>query len=696
MHPKLGVDVAEIVRVARDKGAVIVKTESEFVRISTDGEAEKATASTLSELTAGGSWRRAVRSDQTDFAEAAVIATGKVFSEDETVTAAADRAYRVPPTVRRSIADALDAYSALLSDGDREIASRLAKNTSVQKSDIEWMHRFFENIEKAQSLHGGKRGQNWARKVLASPEDETLVAGGFEDESVFDYEANNPNILFVAAGDDFENGLVNALYMIEYDDVDSDDFYGNDGDLTLYRWEMGEFVPFTPELGELEAELLIEIDPMTAKSLAHELDAAMRPVDAAPEDIGIGEFTGIDVRDFYPEERNLFDLASSEIDFESLDRFAAIIADATGYSPVERSQNAQRQPRAQGGRFGEGSPEEPSNELEAFAKAKLPEELPLVEDPNALIEDYLARIAGTVSEDDVEEPVATEGDAPAPTPVTAAGPGEGGVDPLYLAIVDSTDKTAVMDCIAITPGEDGTAQAWRREAGKWAHAPEAIDDIRGDTPPPLVELEDEGLIKDVLAQIDESDGQTSAAEDEAVAASAWELAGPSAEKRDEMAKKGQALPDGSYPIANESDLKKAIKAFGRAKDKAAAKRHIKKRARALGRTDLVPEEWKTAAVFDDVHLEPIYGPFGEQVAMIAAGVPGVADTAEDFAAVRRLKNYWARGAGAAKIRWGTPGDLTRCHRHLTKYLKNSGHAWGYCNNLHKEIFGIPNPESGRR
>src|SRR5690606_30745562 len=100
MHPKLGVDVAEIVRVARDGSAVIVKTATEFVRISTDGEAEKQNAATLSELTAGSHWRRSVRADQERYAEAAVIASGKVYSEDDTVTAAADRAYRVPPTVR--------------------------------------------------------------------------------------------------------------------------------------------------------------------------------------------------------------------------------------------------------------------------------------------------------------------------------------------------------------------------------------------------------------------------------------------------------------------------------------------------------------------------------------------------------------------------------------------------------------------
>lgn len=62
-------------------------------------------------------------------------------------------------------------------------------------------------------------------------------------------------------------------------------------------------------------------------------------------------------------------------------------------------------------------------------------------------------------------------------------------------------------------------------------------------------------------------------------------------KREDLAKKGMAMPDGSFPIANAKDLKNAIKAASRAKSPAAAKAHIKKRAKALGLEDLIPEDW---------------------------------------------------------------------------------------------------------
>lgn len=69
----------------------------------------------------------------------------------------------------------------------------------------------------------------------------------------------------------------------------------------------------------------------------------------------------------------------------------------------------------------------------------------------------------------------------------------------------------------------------------------------------------------------------------------------STEERKDDAKSGKALPDGSFPIENESDLENAIHAYGRAKNKAAAKRHIIRRARALGATDKLPEGWTKKA-----------------------------------------------------------------------------------------------------
>jgi len=65
----------------------------------------------------------------------------------------------------------------------------------------------------------------------------------------------------------------------------------------------------------------------------------------------------------------------------------------------------------------------------------------------------------------------------------------------------------------------------------------------------------------------------------------------SREQREDMAESGEALPDGSYPIADKADLQNAIQAYGRAKDKEAAKAHIMKRAKELGLEEMLPENW---------------------------------------------------------------------------------------------------------
>lgn len=65
----------------------------------------------------------------------------------------------------------------------------------------------------------------------------------------------------------------------------------------------------------------------------------------------------------------------------------------------------------------------------------------------------------------------------------------------------------------------------------------------------------------------------------------------STEKREELKEKGQAMPHGEYPIRNRGDLKRAIQAFGRAKDKVKTKAWIIKRAKELNAVDLLPEDW---------------------------------------------------------------------------------------------------------
>lgn len=82
----------------------------------------------------------------------------------------------------------------------------------------------------------------------------------------------------------------------------------------------------------------------------------------------------------------------------------------------------------------------------------------------------------------------------------------------------------------------------------------------------------------------------------------------SPKQRRALAARGQAMPDGSFPIANVADLRNAIQSVGRAANYAKAKAHITRRARALGRTDLLPEDWKAStkkSMWSNIFMPPL-------------------------------------------------------------------------------------------
>jgi hypothetical protein len=58
---------------------------------------------------------------------------------------------------------------------------------------------------------------------------------------------------------------------------------------------------------------------------------------------------------------------------------------------------------------------------------------------------------------------------------------------------------------------------------------------------------------------------------------------------------------------------------------------------------------------------------------------------------RRLVNYWVKGEGAVKIRWGTDKSFDRCVRHLSDKVRDPK---GLCAELHKEATGEWPAEKG--
>ena len=83
---------------------------------------------------------------------------------------------------------------------------------------------------------------------------------------------------------------------------------------------------------------------------------------------------------------------------------------------------------------------------------------------------------------------------------------------------------------------------------------------------------------------------------------------------------------------------------------------------------------------NEKRLFEVYGQSPENSLTAAGGLDRNRGKAE------KLRRYWTIGRGALKIRWNTPGDWTRCYRHLRKYM--GPRAKGYCSLRHKEMTGV--------
>lgn len=731
---------AFVVRVARDGNSLIVNENSEFKIVDKHTGETFVTSKRLDTLVASGSWRRAVGSEKE-------LSSHTPSIEDIEIAITTLPQYRVPNSVKEAITASLEHVHQLeLNDDDHHHINALATDELVALDSVKWINKFFTDYEKPENIHGGFQGKKWASKILSKEE---IVNDDDKSQDATYDTFDDDTFVYLGIGHDKEGGTsVSELASI---DLETD---------AVYMWRQGEFVLQALAAEDLDAPSIIVLDAETAKTVARWIDVA----DATPV---------LDVLDVNPEERNLFSLAYADLDFEEIDRVSTIIADASGYTPVERSVNAQRQKRGPGGKFGGEQVEQSSVLTEGITKkATLPFELPLIENIQALIADWLETaedFAGTVTaageqiyggspiDFDAEvsaeaEPVVEETTEEAPVAEEAPATTDSNI--LYFAIVDPIDKTAVTDVVALIKKE-GQPSAWLRSGGTWIRSAEKLSDLQGPTPPAVVKLEIPEPVKGVLGQIDVHDQEKGVDTTEMpIAASGFALFDNTLEifdandlvksvftasqlseseylvfakqhirkraralnrmdlvpvewrspsireigiieyntsplmgefgeiipavstfkdysptQREHAAEKGNAMSSGAYPINNVQDLKNAIKAFGRAKEseKSTVKKHIIKHAKKLNHPELIPDSW----------------------GVTASGIPGIADTPADFKNVERLMNYWAHGKGAAKIRWGTPGDLTRAHRHLVKYV-GPLRAWGLAQNLHKRVFGVPN------
>lgn len=224
-----------------------------------------------------------------------------------------------------------------------------------------------------------------------------------------------------------------------------------------------------------------------------------------------------------------------------------------------------------------------------------------------------------------------------PEMVPRPNPDKTDVPALHLAIVDKDDPRAVTDLCALVPSSAGnnTPALFRRVAGSWVEDVKLLSDIRSPTPPAVVKLTDADY-QDVLRQVDSAEPDDSGKSTDPSPTPGAQAAPPPA-----------AAAPPPAPVA------------------------------ASG----VPPEPDTVeyvAVWDNAGL-----PVHLVAAFTAAGEGGLD---RNRGGAEKLRRYWLYGPGALKIRWNTPGDWTRCVRHLEKYL--GPRAKGYCQLRHHEATGM--------
>lgn len=125
-------------------------------------------------------------------------------------------------------------------------------------------------------------------------------------------------------------------------------------------------------------------------------------------------------------------------------------------------------------------------------------------------------------------------------------------------------------------------------------------------------------------------------------------------------------------------------------------------AKRLHAENMLPKNWSETPVKEKKEVDPFTA--GVLLALagmddddplaleLKAGPPGATFPSKDPGAAK-LRKYWTKGEGAAKIAWGTPGDFNRCVTNLSKHVGER--AKGLCNIYHRTAVKAP-PGKGHK
>ena len=600
------------------------------------------------------------------------------------------RVVRVPKNVQDNASKALTAGG--LAPSTEAVAKSLAGGSITAATVMRVRNYFGTHAITATGAndflaHGGRAGMVWAAKTGKS-----LLAAAGEDENLppVDQDPEAPHLFMPDAAD----SEVCAICGLGEDDerhsnsgqpdaLGSTKYFGvmlEDTDSTIFKmsglfaldesgsWWERDGGDWSPAAGAPDAASLVELDGESFGALQAQID---------DPDIEIAELS--------IAEEKLHAWAASDLakQGETLD---AIFAAAPFVDPAVRSANAKKQLRDGDGQFikmsariktnggvsgtvkamnedgtvdvdtGSGIEKVPADQVhkddstEGGQVARLSEPLELVTDVAGRIESYLE------SQKDKDEPGATAASA-----------------------AEFADEPIPAEPVGDTPSADAPA----------AEAPKS-EAPGGSTVEPLylaiVDAEDTQAVLDLVALIPADPASGAQLEAYRRSEGAW------APAPDMLSKLQGSSPPPVVELdaVNLADVLSQMDPAEKSEPVAASglRRHVINDVGAL----------VASRVAGPVLLKP-YETYPDDVTT-RLGELSAESNDIDSPAANRLKRYWEKGEGAAKIRWGTDGDWTRCVNQLSKYM--GPRAKGYCTLRHKGALGYypgerdrpGNPKSG--
>lgn len=653
-------------------------------------------------------------------------------SLDIKVSSTKNRKYTVPKAVQKTASDALSAVGTdICPPIARKTAELLADGGQVDLDQIKQISRYFshhitDDIRRFGDLWGGSQAEKWVAAIVAR---ESLDISTYATKNTLELSAFTP-------ADGMEEQSHEFFIRLFSDGSGFDRLYLQDLSGGLLVWEDGVWYDTKCFSDYAENYSLVPVDNEAALVASAFLD---------------GRLDGhILLSEFNPEEAALVVNAIGDLDFSEIDAITAASDPSTtpnGYTPDERSANAEKQVRDANGRFavtgartrlaGDPSVAGTITSIDPAAKT-----VTIQGDDG---KSYTVPAANTVKDDGlrqtspVEAPVSeakaleTAGIFSAEKPAATQEKARLNVSPTVLTANDlftllsdwptwvANQRAAVKDVkvpqIDVTPVKD------------WAKAPNAYNDplLRKWLDEKKVGKNGKTVYPNRIWYQPLPDAYKTSVDKKKSSSAVYASAAPQAGKE-------QALNPSS------SDVAPVYMALVSPDDPQAVMdlvAMVPKTNKSISPTTFVyrDEKWEQdARILADLKSPtppPVVVLDGEELASVVEQIKSSAESAKDRAKdakeqkdaeqsakqalsmdellslmfamedraltaaggldqnrgnAEKLRHYWTVGKGGLKIRWGTGGDWTRCVRHLSKYL--GPRAKGYCALRHKEMTGL--------